>query len=362
MGFTIGGTYKKMKQLFPLFFTICLSVVISSGLHAQDKVRTVNGDIYTVKVLQVTKDIVRIDPIQTDYTVIKQFPRNYVESITFSDGAEVKFAPGGELIRDGLADVPTIKAKTDGIYAERLFKLNEEETMYVLGQDKYYLMYKPAKTKTIVGMAQMVAGGVSMFPLFRIDNKGIRYRTQKGGFQIVGTYIQSAEPLRNSANTLLFSGLFNPYIVSGEILSTTTMVCGLVNFFSSWVSLSSALKDTPLPTISNTKTHYWTGIGMMAAGAGALVAGTIDMANKSEWYWDLWDGTGSTDRYNIKNGTYPVAGPILALAGSILMNIGITEFTVASTRLKGYQKTGSTAPLALACGPTPTGYGMTLTF
>jgi hypothetical protein len=313
----------------------CALAVLSLYSSAQDLVRTVNGDLFSVKVLQVTKDIVRIDPVQTDYTIINQFPRNYVESITFPDGAEVKFAPGGDLIREGLADVPTMKAKTDGIYAERLFKLNEDETMHVLGPDKYHLMYKPARTKTVLGMSQIIAGGVTMLPLFLIDNKGIRYRTQKGGFQIVGTYIQSADPLQNSANTLLFSGLFNPYIVGGEILSTTTMVCGLVNFFSSWSVLKSALDaDTALPSVSGVKVHYWTGIGMMAAGAGALVAGTIDMANKSKWYWDLWDGSGSTSRYNVKEGTYPVAGPILTLAGSVLINVGLSEFLTANTRLK----------------------------
>ena len=62
-----------------------------------------------------------------------------------------------------------------------------------------------------------------------------------------------------------------------------------------------------------------TGIGLTVAGAGALIGGYLDFNTHKDWYIEH----NPDPRYESHNGD---------------------------------------APIALACGPTPTGYGMTLIF
>ena len=160
---------------------ILLMVCIPAAVQAQDKVTTVHGDVYTTKVRQITKDQIVFDQVHTGYNIIDKLPRGFISSIAFADGAEIKFAPGGELIRDGLLQAPTMKAKTDGIYAESFFKLTEDETVALIGSEKYNLFYKPALTRTKVSISQLITGGLLFASGVLWDNKEVVYRDQKGG-------------------------------------------------------------------------------------------------------------------------------------------------------------------------------------
>lgn len=334
---------------------LLLMVCIPAAVQAQDKVTTVHGDVYTTKVRQITKDQIVFDQVHTGYNIIDKLPRGFISSIAFADGAEIKFAPGGELIRDGLLQAPTMKAKTDGIYAESFFKLTEDETVALIGSEKYNLFYKPALTRTKVSISQLITGGLLFASGVLWDNKEVVYRDQKGGVLFSHMWLHGQYQLQNPTNYKYFKGDINPYLVGAEILGVTTIVSGIVNLIGSNTDLTSVLRpDIKLPSMSEEKVKLWSGVGMMALGTGAIAGGIADMASKSHWYWDLWEEGYSTYRHNIKEGEPPVAGPILALAGSVLVNIGLTEFFTSCKTIKG----GATVRTGIA----PGGYAMIVSF
>lgn len=348
-----------MQKIISIVSVFLLSWSIASAQH---KLGTVNDDFYDVTVLSIDKNVVRIWPIQTDYTVIKQFPRGYVKSISFQDGYTAVFDSTGVLVRSGLASVPTMKAKTDGIYAEGLFKLDADETRERLGDDRYYLYYLPVRTMYKMSALQMLAGGAIMLPCVLCDNKNVLYQhTDHNGVEFKGMTIHGVGELLD-IDRYRFKGEINPYMVSLEFLGTATAAVAAINMISCWSGLHNALKtNAPLPSLKATRTKYWAGIGMMAAGIGCLAAGTADMASKSKWDWNVYYNN-PDNRRNYKNGQYPVAGPILALAGSVLVNVGVSEFVLARKRLDGFGQLNGNRQLAVNAGFVPGGYGLTVTF
>ena len=347
------------------FLSLLLLPAISSGIFAQDRIHTVNGTTYETKVQSIDKQMVSFVPVETAGHSVSKLPRNYISSIEFSDGLVLPFSPDGEIVRDGLAKAPSIKAKGGGVYAEGLVRLTEEETRARLGSERYYLNYLPAKAKFTTGLVQAFTGVAVFGACALMDNpsrpqawcKEIWFRDTKGSILFRGTSIQNNSPLTIQGRTIQ-SGKLNPYLVSGEILSAATLVSGIVNVLGAATSIRKAVAGTnkPAPSLSRTKTQYWTGLGMAALGAGALVGGCIDLNNHREWYIEH----NPDPRYERHDGDIPVAGPVLALAGSVLLNIGVGEFTVASSRLKGYDNAGR--QLSLSAGPCAGGYGLQLTF
>lgn len=355
-----------MRYVFQLIVSILLTTIASFGLYAQDSLYTVNGECFKSKVQSIDKNLIHITPIENDSSTIKSLPRNYVSKIVFSDGFIVEFSKDGEVVRDRLLEAPMFKAKGSLIYAEGVVPLNEDETSQYFDADRYYLSFKSERTKYLTGMMQLFTGGAGFglcafleTPVTLGLNKDIWYRTYDNSIVFHGVTIQRTTPL-NVKDRVIFSGHLVPYMVTAEFFTFTTLVSGITNIITSSMALKkiNARNNKPAPTLSSTKAQYWTGIGLTVAGAGALIGGYLDFNTHKDWYIEH----NPDPRYESHNGDAPIAGPILALAGSVLMNIGVTEFTVASTRLKGYQKIGNTAPIALSCGPTPTGYGMTLTF
>lgn len=90
----------------------------------------------------------------------------------------------------------------------------------------------------------------------------------------------------------------------------------------------------------------------MAAGAGIIAGGIADLADKNNWIWDYWDNPES--RYYIDQGQPPVAGPILIVAGSALLNVGLSEFITANKALKG--------SASIKAGAVPGGLAMRVSF
>lgn len=355
-----------MRTVLRLIVSLLLIIIASFEIYAQDKIYTVNGECFNSKVQSIDKNLVHLNPIERDSSTIKTLPRNYVTKIVFADDYTVEFTKEGEVVRDRLLEAPMFKAKGSRIYAEGVVPLNEEETSQYFGVDRYYLSFKPERARYMTGMMQLFTGGAGIglcafleTPISFELNKDIWYRTYEKSIVFHGLSIQRTTPL-NVKDRVIFSGHLVPYMVTAEFFTTTTLISGITNIIASSAALKTinSRNNKPAPSLTSTKVQYWTGIGLAVAGTGALIGGYLDLNNHKDWYIEH----NPDPRYERHTGDAPIAGPILAIAGSVLMNIGITEFTVASTRLKGYQKTGSTAPLALACGPTPTGYGMTLTF
>lgn len=355
-----------MRTVLRLIVSLLLIIISSFGIYAQDSIYTVNGEYFKSKVQSIDKNLIHINPIERDSSTIKSFPRNYVTKIVFSDDYIVEFTKDGEIVRDKLLEAPVFKAKGSRIYAEGVVPLNEEETSQYFGVDRYYLSFKPERARYLTGMMQLFTGGAGIglcafleTPISFELNKDIWYRTYEKSIVFHGLSIQRTTPL-NVKDRVIFSGHLVPYMVTAEFFTTTTLISGITNIITS----SSALKkintrnNKPAPTLTSTKVQYWTSIGLTVVGAGALIGGYLDLNTHKDWYIEH----NPDPRYERHTGDAPIAGPILAIAGSVLMNIGVTEFTVASTRLKGYSKIGNNTPLALACGPTTSGYGMTLTF
>lgn len=346
------------------FFAITVALAFASVLYAQDKIYSVNGDCFESKVQAIDKEVVRITPIDMETHTIRQLPRNYVSKIVFADGMEVNFTGEGEIIRDGLLDSPSFKARGSRVYAEGVIPLTEDETAVYYGLERYYLSFKPERTRYLTGMMQMFAGGAGFglcafleTPISFGLNKDIWYRTYENSFVFHGVTFQRTTPL-NVKDRVIFSGHLVPAMVTAEFFTATTLVSGVTNILTSSIAMKkiNARTDGPAPSQASTKAQYWTGIGLAAAGTGVLIGGFLDLNAHKDWYIEH----NPDPRYERHEGDAPIAGPILALAGSVLMNIGLTEFSVASARLKGYHKTA--APLALTCGPTASGYGLTVSF
>lgn len=113
-----------MKRIGQLSILLIL-IVISSGLHAQDKIYTVNCECFNSKVQSIDKNLVHLNPIERDSSTIKTLPRNYVTKIVFADDYTVEFTKEGEVVRDRLLEAPMFKAKGSRIYAEGVVPLNE---------------------------------------------------------------------------------------------------------------------------------------------------------------------------------------------------------------------------------------------
>ena len=341
-----------MNKIVISFLSVLFLASICAG--AQDKLTTVNGDVFDVKVFEVNKDIVRIDRLRTEYTDIKYFASKYVKSITFRDGFCVEFNADGIPSRDNFLNAPTMKCRTNGIYAEGLFRLTEDETMNLLGPEKYCSMYKPAKSTFYTGIAQLFTGGSVLTASAMFDKKDVLIQNRKRGIKFKGLELLGSLGLENVHNVRHFSGNLNPYFVSAEIFGATTLVFGFVNFLSARSTLKSAIvSELPAFSLDASQRRYWAGIGMTVVGAGSIVAGTIDIAHKSKWDWNEWDDP-SFERYNVKEGTPPIAGPILALAGSVLINLGIHEFIQSGVRIKYIKKVHT--------GITQNGAGLCLDF
>ena len=346
---------------FPAALSLFL-LVSGASVSAQDRIQTVNDDIFSVKVFEVTKDIVRIEPITTEYTVIKQFACNYVKSITFADGFNVAFTSEGVPVRDNFLAAPKLTARTNGIYAEGLFRLNQDETVTLLGESKYNLFYRPAQARFYTGAAQSLVGGVSILGLLFIDKKDIIIQDGNAGVEFKGMDILGLSGLENAPHKLKFKGSLNPFIVSAELFGTSAVICGVFNFIKAGSDLKRALiPDISLPSLQSCRRAYWTGLSLAVAGLGAIAAGTVDMASKSEWNWSRWEGS-SYERYNIQEGNYPIAGPLLSLAGSIAFNIGLSTFITAITKFKFSGQDRNLSAVSLNYGLTPYGYGLNLTF
>ena len=341
-------------------FTVATFIALLAGTlcaNAQDKLLTVNGEEFNVNVFEVNKDIVRIERLRTDYTDIKYFPVKYVKSITFKDGFCVDFDSEGIPKRDNFLESPTMKCMTNGIYAEGLFRLNEEETMQLMGAEKYYSLYMPSKSIFYTGIAQIFTGGSALVASVFYDKKDVIIQNRKWGLEFKWLNILGLRGLENAHNISRFTGTINPYFVTAELFGTTTLVFGFVNFISARSRLKSALSpDVSLPSLEASKRRYWAGIGMTAAGVGSIVAGTIDMAGKTKWNWNKWEDSDiySYGRYNVKEGTPPIAGPILVLAGSVLVNIGLHEFIENGARIKYFNN--------IKTGITQNGFGLSMTF
>ncbi len=331
------------------------SVLFLTSLQAvaQDKLVTINGEEFDVKVFEVNNDIVRIERLRTQYTDIRYFASKYVKSITFSDGFCVEFNSDGIPRRDNFLEAPVMKCRTNGIYAQGLFRLTDDETMKLLGPEEYYSMYMPSKSLLYTGIGQVLGGGALLAASHFRDEKHVVIQGRKGGVLFTGLELKGLSRPMNSYNIQNFQGKLNPYYVTAEIFGATTLVCGAVNFLSARSSLKSALDSNgPHYSIEKAKRRYWAGIGMAAAGVGAIVGGTVDIANKSTWSWSIWDE--SYERYNIKEGTNPIVGPILVLAGSVLVNVGLHEFILSGSRMKYFKKASTSI--------TPNGLGLTLAF
>ena len=353
---------KKVLFIILLFTIFCQQwpVAAQKSKNEPQTIYTVNGDVYHSRVYRITPEVVRFDPFYNNYATINYFSRSYVDSIVFNDGAVLRFDKDGVLSRNNLLSIPNMKVKTDGIYAEGLIKLTKEETMDLLGKEKYLLYYKPSNSNLTLSYIQLFSGGASLLSFLIFDKKMISfsYGDRTGiAFQRMGFH--STAQLLNSE--YLYKGDFDPFLVSMEFLGSTTFISGLCNLITARSKLLSALNsETPYFNLSSTKVKYWTGIGCMLAGTGCLIGGTLDMASKKHWDWQFYS---EGSRYNRQIGQWPVAGPILALAGSILINVGLTQFTVSSTRLKGYsQLNNSSKPLTLNTSITPYGYGITMNF
>ena len=65
---------------------ICFIIIItiSYGIAAQDKINTVNGDIFNTEVLSIDSHNVKLKPLNVGSSTISTLPRNYIKSIEFS--------------------------------------------------------------------------------------------------------------------------------------------------------------------------------------------------------------------------------------------------------------------------------------
>ena len=334
--------------------------------RAQDKIHTVTGETYESKVISVDDKQLKMDPVTVGGTVVSKLPVEYVTSIEFEDGFCLPFIPHGGPRRAALAAAP-VSARGGGIYAERIFRLTDDELLDRFGEKWYWQDYKPAKNKQTVGYAELFSGIVLFGTCAVFDNpsrakgsyKEVWFRNDRRSILFRGTSIQNSSPL-TLPGRVINSGKLNPYTVTGEFLSAVTLVSGLTNVLTAGKAIKSAAscaESSVARSVGRTRGQYWAGLGMAVAGAGALVGGCIDLNNHKYWYIEH----NPDPRYEMHEGDMPIAGPILAFAGSVLLNVGITEFTVASTRLKGYGG-GHEARLAVNAGLCPGGYGLLLSF
>ena len=333
---------------------------------AQDVVNTVNGDAFKTGVTSIDKEMVNVKPVESGASTITKLPRNYIRSIEFADGFTLDFLPDGSFDRSRLSEAPTVVAKGSKIYAEGIIKLNDDEARGCLGDSRYYLAYKPMTTEFVTGLSQLFSGTAMFIGCAILDNphqpraycKEVVFRNDKNSLRFQGLSFSNDSPL-DMPGRVIHSGHINPYLVATEFLGVSTIATGLVNVLASSAAIKKIAADQSAPVVplGRTKAQYWAGIGMTAAGVGALVAGTLDMNAKKEWY----NEKNRDPRYDTWEDEMPTVGAALALAGSVLINVGLTEFLVANTRLQGYKSAGS-APLALNVGPTTHGYGMTLAF
>ena len=338
---------------------LCVSVLLFTALsvQAQQKMTSVNGDVYESRILSIDKNLVRFKPVSLGETTLSKLPRNYIRSIEFQDGFTAQFAENGDFIRDGILDCPTVKAKFGALNAEGLFKFTEEETRLYIGDERYYLQYTPGKVRETLGFVQVVGGAATLFASTLFDHKRVIWQSTDYGFWFFGMSFDTLNHFTWSTSNMktYIEGSINPYHVSLEILSATTLIYGVANIISGAGTLKRIIKSSPaIPDRTLTGWQFWGGIGATALGCGLIAGGIADMNAHSHWrHLEYLNGTQETV------GSMPVAGPILSLAGAVLINAGISEAIVALGRTKFYK---NNPKLSLHVAAAPGGIGMTMSW
>lgn len=348
-----NGPLTIMNSRLICFITI---LTISYGLAAQDKINTVNGDIFNTEVLSIDSHNVKLKPFNVGSSTISTLPRNYIKSIEFKDGFLLPFTSDGGIIRDDLSEVPTVKAKVGKLYAEGIIPMKEEEILQRLGNEQYYLSYKPAKTRTTLGLSQAIFSVVMFIPCFIFDDKDVFFRNDNYGTWFTKMNIRPYPQNRwYEYNNYYFKGHINPYYTSLEIFNTITAISGITNILISLNDVKKSIDNTPV-SYNKTITQNWTGIGLTVAGVGLITGGIIDMSKNTDWLW-----TSNYYQENInKKGNTPLVGAILSLTGSILFNVGLSEIIVSQKRLSAYKNQKFST--VLDSGFTPGGYSLVLKF
>lgn len=355
---------------FYLSIALILLVVSRQFSFAQEKIHTVNGDTFETSLLSIDRNMVNLKPFLSGNTTISKLPRNYIKEIEFADGFKFRFTPEGELVRDSLSAAPVVRAKGTRLYAEGIVGLTGDETRQFLGDDKFYMAYKPARMRMSVAWGQLASGLGLLLAGGLMDDKEVSFNDGDGGVVFNGLTIM---PLSSvwMPYTTIYSGHINPYAVGLEFLGTVTALSGIANSVISVCKVRSLLSGNSMSSSrSAAVAGLWTGVGLMAAGAGAIVGGIADMSRKSDWNYILRDEAINEHVLNPDHyyhdqitGEMPVAGAIITAVGSILLNIGISEFVVSETILKGHStRSASDRSLALNYGLTPSGASLCITF
>ena len=321
----------RMKLSRLIIIAACLAFV--RPVLAQDVIRSVNGEEFRTRVRSMDKHDVKFDYITgAAGNTFNKLPRNYVSSIDMEDGFTINFTPEGEVIRDNLLDAPAIKSIAGYIYAEGLVRYTEEETRIKLGNETYSFAYKPAKARLTLAYAQIISGAAMMTYCVLTDKKHVWFRDDRSGLYFSGMSIGSLDALEIVGRTWN-KGDINAWLVGLEFLSVSTVACGLVNIIAPSGTVKKIVSGNyAAPTLGQARAKFWTGIGTMAAGAGAMAYGMLDMNSKHAWDFDTYPE--SLSWHNVHEGEMPVAGAIIAFTGGMLLNVGLTMFVSGSASLR----------------------------
>ena len=352
-----------MKNIRSLLLPCLLLAVLP--LRGQQVITTVKGEKFNTKVTHIDKEVIRTSGLRGDYSgVQKTLPRSYVRDIEFEDGYKLRFHEDGAYSRDGLYNVERIRLHGGVPYAEDLIRLTPEEIALRIGQANYDLQYHPARVRTITGEWQLLAGSIlTATGVLYLDDKYIVYN--RNGMSVIFAkqdILRSDGTIKDDGH-YRFSGHYNPWSVTAEIVGIASFVTGATNLLLGNIGAKKAFRmqeDASFPSPQRTKAEYWSGIGLTAAGTGMVVAGALMMNNAKVFDWNLYQD--KTNPNYKKEGNITIAGPVLVLAGAVAANIGIGQFTVSRTRLKAYSD-GKGHAADLHFGTTADGgYGLTLRF
>ena len=346
--------------------SVILLCFLSAGfpLRGQHIVTTVKGERFNTKVTRIDKDVIRTSGLKgNDSGGQDALPRSYVQDIVFEDGYRLQFLPDGSFSREGLYNAGEVKLRGGIPYAEDLIRLTPEEIARRIGQANYDMRYHPSRVRTVTGEWQLLAGVILTGAGFAMDDKEIVYDRREQSHVFRKHSIFGTDGTITEEGHYRFYGHYNPWSVTMEFAGIATLATGATNILLGNMGAKKAFRkqdDASFPSLARTKTEYWTGIGLTAAGTGMVVAGALMMNNAKEFDWNLYQDKSNPDYY--KKGNITVAGPVLVLAGAVAANIGIGQFTVARTRLQACTESRDHAA-DLHFGTTADGgYGLTLRF
>lgn len=324
-----------MRFLFSLFFLISASflsyaqtdtLISRSGEKYGVPIKSIDYNIFTRTYIVNFRQPVLINGRELDHS-----NASFLSAIRFRDGFQIP-VEDGQIRQDWFLNAPTLVSRFGHLSAEGVFPLSDEQVRARVGNEAYELGYRPIRNSIRLSTWRVGVGAALLAGTVIAEKDSFSAWEKSDGVDGLSSFFNEAltHPVSRLNAAVGVESVISS--ISGLVLANYAMD----RFVAGYDALSFPSRGRS--------------VGRVVCGSALALAGAATM------------GIGFD--HSVKSQDPNNKGWLVIVAGSALANLGIDQFAYGLSGLKGHSrlKNEGLEHLSLQCGPTPSGYGLSLAF